>query len=79
MRLIDVRNIAFSGAYCHFDGRKIVISDVMLVNDDDESFSAVTGQVTLIGPGYAQVACRSGKLFIRQVQVGADEIKSPEI
>lgn len=46
---------------------------------DDEIFSVVARLVTLIGPGYVEVACGSGKLHIRIVQVDTNNEKSPDI
>lgn len=63
LRLINASNKPYAGAFCDFEGEKVIIWDAALV-DDGEKFCAVPGQVTKIGSGFVEVACGVGKLRI---------------
>jgi len=67
LRLINACNKPYSGAFCVFESKKLVIWDAELV-EDDEIFHAVPGQVTKIGESFVEVACGGGKL--RLIQTG---------
>ncbi len=69
LRLINASNKPYTGAFCEFEGERMIVWDAELL-DDGEKFCAVPGQVTAIVPGYVDVACGSGKLRIRQIEVG---------
>lgn len=75
LRLINASNKPFSGAYCYFEGKKLIIWDAELV-EDKEIFLAVPGQVTKFESKFAEIACGSGKLRILRVQLG-DEVSLP--
>jgi len=68
LRLVNASNKPYSGAFCEFEGRRIVIWDAELV-EDGEIFLAIPGQVTAIESDSIQVACGIGKLKIRLVQL----------
>jgi len=78
LRLINASNKPYAGAYCDYEGRRMVIWDAALV-DDDEVFFAIPGQVTAIAAGHIEVACGSGKLKIRRVQLEGDDECSPTL
>lgn len=67
LRLINASNKPYSGAFCDFDGKSLVIWDAELVVDD-EIFCAVPGQVCKIGDGFVEVACGEGKLRLLIVE-----------
>lgn len=76
LRLINASNKPYAGAYCDYEGRRMVIWDAALV-DDDEVFCAIPGQVTAVVAGHIEVACGSGKLKIQRVQFEGDDECSP--
>jgi len=67
LRLINASNKPYHGAYCNFEGKKIIIWDAKLVNDD-ENFCAAPGQVTKVGETFVEIACGVGKLKILSVE-----------
>jgi methionyl-tRNA formyltransferase len=81
LRLINASNKPYQGAFCEFEGEKMVIWDAELVKDD-EAFCAVPGQVTRVGEDFIEVACGIGKLkltlvdYRKQVSTPSDFIKS---
>lgn len=68
LRLINASNKPYAGAFCEFEGRRITIWDAELV-EDGEIFCAVPGQVTKIAIDGVEVACGSGKIRIKWVQL----------
>jgi len=68
LRLINASNVPYAGAFCDYEGEKLIIWDAELV-DDDEVFCAVSGQVTRIGGDFIEVACGQGKLRLLQVEI----------
>ena len=68
LRLINASNKPYAGAFCCYEGEKLIIWDATLVNDD-EVFCAVPGQVTNIGDGFVDVACGEGKLRLLEVEI----------
>ena len=75
LRLINASNKPYAGAFCEFEGEKMIIWDSELV-DDQENYCAVPGQVTHIGSDNIEVACGEGKLKLFTVEVGGD-IETP--
>lgn len=67
LRLINASNKPYAGAFCHFDGQKMIIWDAKLV-EDEEIFCAVPEQVTKIGEGFVKVACGTGKIRLGQIE-----------
>jgi UDP-4-amino-4-deoxy-L-arabinose formyltransferase/UDP-glucuronic acid dehydrogenase (UDP-4-keto-hexauronic acid decarboxylating) len=63
IRLINASNKPYAGAFCEFEGEKLIIWDAELL-DDGEVFCAVPGQVTRIGDGFIEVACKDAKIVI---------------
>jgi UDP-4-amino-4-deoxy-L-arabinose formyltransferase/UDP-glucuronic acid dehydrogenase (UDP-4-keto-hexauronic acid decarboxylating) len=68
LRLINASNKPYAGAFCEFEGEKLIIWDAEMV-DDGELFCAVPGQVTRIEEGFVEVACGRGKVRLRRVEV----------
>ena len=69
LRLINASNKPYAGAFCEFEGEHMVIWDAELL-EDGEIFCAMPAQVTAISPGYVDVACGSGKIRIKQIEMG---------
>lgn len=67
LRLVNASNKPHAGAFCEFDGDKLIIWDAEPV-EDGEIFCAVPGQITKIGDGFVEVACASGKLKLLVVE-----------
>ena len=63
IRLINASNKPYAGAFCEFEGEKLIIWDAELVSDG-EVFFAVPGQITKIGDGFIEVACKDRKIAI---------------
>jgi UDP-4-amino-4-deoxy-L-arabinose formyltransferase/UDP-glucuronic acid dehydrogenase (UDP-4-keto-hexauronic acid decarboxylating) len=68
LRLINASGKPYSGAFCDFEGQKLVVWRADLV-EDDEVFCAVPGQITALGDGFVDVACGIGKVRIREAEV----------
>jgi len=68
LRLVNASNKPYAGAFCDFEGDKIIIWDAELV-EEDENFCAVPGQVTTVGSDFVEVACSTGKLRVLSVEV----------
>jgi methionyl-tRNA formyltransferase len=68
LRLINASNKPYAGAFCEFESEKMIIWDAELV-DDQENFYAVPGQVTLVGESFVEVACKQGKLRLKEVEI----------
>jgi methionyl-tRNA formyltransferase len=73
VRLVNASNKPYAGAYCNFEGDKLVIWDARIV-DDDEVFCAVPGQITKIGDGYVDVACGVGKIRVVAAEYRGDTV-----
>ena len=78
LRLINASNKPYAGAFCDYEGAKLIIWDAVLVNDD-EVFCAVPGQVTKIGEGFVEVACGEGKLRLLGMEMNRQAIKPSEL
>jgi methionyl-tRNA formyltransferase len=78
LRLINASNKPYAGAFCDYEGEKLIIWDAELVNDD-EVFCAVPGQVTKIGAGFIEVACGAGKLRLLRLETNQRSIKPSEL
>jgi methionyl-tRNA formyltransferase len=68
LRLINASNKPYAGAFCVFEGEKMIIWDAEIV-DDKENFCAVPGQVTLAAEPFVEVACERGKLRLKEVEI----------
>ncbi len=74
LRLINACNRPYAGAFCQLEDERVVIWDAELV-DDGEIFCAIPGQVTAIAQGCVDVACGSGKLRIKEIEIDGNEIR----
>jgi UDP-4-amino-4-deoxy-L-arabinose formyltransferase/UDP-glucuronic acid dehydrogenase (UDP-4-keto-hexauronic acid decarboxylating) len=68
LRLINASNKPYAGAFCEFEGNKMIIWDAELV-DEQENYCATPGQVTLVGESFVEVACQKGKLKLKEVEI----------
>jgi methionyl-tRNA formyltransferase len=74
LRLINASGKPYAGAFCDFEGQKLIVWRAELV-EDGEVFCAVPGQVTAVGDGFVVVACGTGKLRIWDAEVdGLSEV-----
>lgn len=76
LRLINASNSPYAGAFCSLEGKKLIIWDAELV-EVQENFLAVPGQVTMIGDGFVEIACATGKIRLLQVEI-AGVVNSPD-
>jgi methionyl-tRNA formyltransferase len=74
LRLINACNRPYAGAFCRLDDVRVVIWDAELV-DDGEVFCAIPGQVTAIALGHVDVACGSGKLRLKEIEIDGHIIR----
>jgi UDP-4-amino-4-deoxy-L-arabinose formyltransferase/UDP-glucuronic acid dehydrogenase (UDP-4-keto-hexauronic acid decarboxylating) len=68
LRLVNASNRPYPGAFTFLDGEKVIVWDAELV-DDGELSLAVPGQVTKITERFVEVACRTGKIRLLEVEV----------
>jgi len=68
LRLINASNHPYSGAFCELQGTKVTVWDAV-VEEDEEVFFAVPGQITKIDKAGVVVACGYGKIRLREVEV----------
>jgi methionyl-tRNA formyltransferase len=78
LRLINASNKPYAGAFCNYEGNKLVIWDAELLNCG-ESFCAVPGQVTEIADGFVDVACGEGKLRLLEVELKDQVVRPSEL
>lgn len=71
LRLINACNKPYAGAFCNFEGEKLIIWDAELAAE--EKFLAVPGQITQIGEGFVEVATGAGKLRVKKVEASSGE------
>lgn len=67
LRLINASNKPYAGAFCGFEGEKLIIWDAKIIAADSP-FLAVAGQVMRVFPGGIDVATGDGCLRITHVQ-----------
>jgi methionyl-tRNA formyltransferase len=78
LRLVNASNKPYAGAFCEYEGSKLIIWDAELV-EDDEIFCAVPGQVSKISEGVIEVACGQDKLRLLEVETDGRVIKPNEL
>ncbi len=71
LRLINGCNKPYAGAFCDFEGQKLIIWDAELA--PEENFLAIPGQITLIGEAYIEVATGEGKLRVKEIEMPSGE------
>lgn len=76
LRLINASSEPFSGAFCGYDGNKLIVWRAELY-EDDENYCAVQGQVSRIdkNSGDIIVITGSGKLKITEVEFSGKRMK----
>ncbi len=67
LRLINACNKPYAGAFCEFEGEKLIIWDAEL--GTKENFLAVPGQITLVANGFVEVATGEGKLRVKWIEI----------
>jgi len=67
LRLINACNKPYAGAFCYFEDRRMVVWDAAIA--PEENFLAIPGQVTAIADFYIEVACGSGKILLRELEM----------
>lgn len=77
LRLVNASNKPYSGAFCNFEGQKMIIWSAELVMEF-EDFSAVPGQITKVSDGFVELACGEGKLRIMKVEY-SERVDTPDI
>lgn len=77
LRLINASGKPYAGAFCDFEGQKLIIWRAELV-EDGEVFCAVPGQVTALGAGFVDVACGTGKVRVWEVEVEG-KVETPRV
>lgn len=68
LRLINASGKPYAGAFCDFEGQKLIIFSAELV-EDDEVFCAIPGQIIGLGSHYVDVACGVGKIRVTEIEV----------
>jgi methionyl-tRNA formyltransferase len=68
LRLINASGKPYTGAYCDFEGVKLIVWRAELV-EDSEVFCAVSGQIIAVGENFVDVACGAGKIRILEAEV----------
>lgn len=76
LRLINACNKPYAGAFCEFEGQKLIVWDAELALE--ENFLAISGQITFIGNGFIEVATGKGKLRIKEIEIGG-QLKKPSL
>jgi methionyl-tRNA formyltransferase len=76
LRLINACNRPYAGAFCEFEGQKLIVWDAELA--PEENFLAIPGQITFIGNGFIEVATGKGKLRIKEIEIN-DRVVQPNL
>jgi methionyl-tRNA formyltransferase len=76
LRLINASSKPYSGAFCFYEGKKIIILDAVL-HEDQEVYLAVPGQIAKIDPNGENVIVITGKgkLGIKEIEYQGDSTK----
>jgi methionyl-tRNA formyltransferase len=70
LRLINASNKPYSGAYCFYEDKKMIIWDATLYEDDEVYLSEVGQISTICKDGSVIVITGSGKIKLKQVEYG---------
>jgi methionyl-tRNA formyltransferase len=76
LRLINACNRPYAGAFCEFEGQKLIVWDAELA--PKENFLAISGQITFISNGFIEVATGKGKLRIKEIEIN-DRVVQPNL
>lgn len=74
VRLINASSKPFSGAYCFYGRRKIIIWDAELC-DDKERYCAIPGQISNINEENGSIVVITGKGKIRIKEIGSGNLR----
>jgi methionyl-tRNA formyltransferase len=77
LRLINASNKPYAGAFCQYEGKKVLIWHAELVDDYKEHY-AVPGQVTKIGDDFVDVVCAGGELRLLELEID-ESVMAPNI
>lgn len=66
LRLVNASSKPYAGAFCQYDGEKLIIWDAELAAK--ENYLAVPGQITFIGDNLVEVATGNGKIKVKEVE-----------
>jgi UDP-4-amino-4-deoxy-L-arabinose formyltransferase/UDP-glucuronic acid dehydrogenase (UDP-4-keto-hexauronic acid decarboxylating) len=69
VRLINASGPPYAGAFCEFEGQKMIVWDASVLRDA-ERFCAVPGQILNVQDDFVDVACGEGKVRISSVRIG---------
>ncbi len=67
LRLVNASNKPYSGAYTFYKNKKLIIWDAEIDNEE-EKFLSIPGQIMFIGEDYVHVATGDGKLKINSCE-----------
>jgi len=68
LRLINASGKPYAGAFCDFEGQKLIVWRAELM-EDGEMCCAVPGQVTAVGESFVDVACGKGNVRVLEAEV----------
>lgn len=68
LRLINASNKPYSGAFCFYDDKQLIIWDAELFEDDENYLSAVGQIANIEKDGSILVICGNGKLKINEIE-----------
>jgi methionyl-tRNA formyltransferase len=74
IRLINATNKPYHGAYCFFEGQKIIIWDAEIIGED-EAICATPGQVIKITESYWDVMCGKGRIRINDSEANGEKVQ----
>lgn len=78
LRLINASSEPYSGAFCEYGDKKLIIWRASLI-DDNENYLAVPGQISKIRPdGMVEVICGKGKLLIQEIEIDNIRTSKPQ-
>jgi methionyl-tRNA formyltransferase len=79
LRLINASSEPFSGAFCYFSDKKLIIWRAEII-EDDENYLAVVGQVSRIVENVGiEIICGKGKLLITEIEFDGNKTVASEI
>lgn len=83
LRLINASNKPYSGAYCFYEDKKLIIWDAELFEDDENCLSVVGQVANIEKDGSILVICGNGKLKINEIEydefIGSPNVKIKSI
>lgn len=74
IRLINASCEPYAGAFCHYKDEKMIIWAAELQNDEEE-YVAIAGQIALIREGFVDVITGGGKIRINEIEIHGQRVK----